>query len=170
MPNDMFKFAHQIRLAAKELETDDIKEEPILIDEKVKTRISKELQAYNVFLRKFMSVKGNEKVLGKIKPLLDNPRLRKPRNSILTMLENNNQLQPIGDISDLITDLRRVLMRYGSKVEKYPAIKLLKEILNYGVVNGVSAFKRLLSAKRRLYNTFGAEGSLEREQQTDNKK
>jgi hypothetical protein len=167
----MLKFAYQIRLAAKELETDtNVKEEPILLDEKIKRRINKELQAYTTFLRKFMSVKGNEKVLGKIKPLFDNPRLRKPRNSILLMLEKGDQVQTVGDIADLVTDLRRILMRYGTMIERYPAIKLLKEILNYGVVNGVPAFKRLLSVERRLYNTFGAEGTLEREQQTEKKK
>jgi hypothetical protein len=171
--NKLLDFAYEIRKAAEDLEpetkNENVKEEPILIDEKAKRRVNKEIQAYSTFLRKFLSVKGNDKVLGKLKPLFDNPRIRKPRNSILLTLEKGEDAAPISNVAELITDLRRILLRYGSLVDRYPAVRLIKEILNFGVVNGIAAFKRLLSTERRLYNTFGAQGSLEREKEKDEK-
>jgi hypothetical protein len=161
--NKLLVFAHEIKLAAKQLTEED----QVLVDDKVKEKVSRELQAYSAFLRKFLQTKGNDEILGKLTPLFQNPRLRKPRNSILLMLEKGDEAAKIGNVADLITELRRILLRYGNMTERYPAVKLLREVLNYGVVNGVPAFKRLLSVERRLYNTFGSQGTLEKDQKQD---
>jgi len=169
MSNDLLVFANEIKKAANELtkEVEAAAKPPVLDDDKQKNRLNKELQTYATFLRKFLSVKGNDEIFSKLTPLFNNPRLRKPRNSILLMLEKGEQTSQTKEIAELIMDLRRIMLRYGSLADRYPAIKLLKEILNYGVVSGVPAFKRLLTIKRRLYNTFGAQGALEKQKQKE---
>jgi len=173
MSNELLVFAKIIRKAAKDLksEAEQPMDDPILIDEDEKRKVNKEMQQYSTFLRKFLSTKGNDKILGKLSLLFENPRIRKPRNAILLMLEKDDKNQsPSKPISELISDLRRILLRYGGMVDRYPAIKLLKEVLNYGVVNGVPAFKRLLTVERKLYNTFGSSGSLEKERKQKTEK
>ncbi|MDD5650203.1 MAG: hypothetical protein PHF86_07305 [Candidatus Nanoarchaeia archaeon] len=158
MSNELLIFSKQIRNAAKKLIEDNTKDK----DEN-EIRINKELQLYTTFIRKFLSVKGNNEIFSKLTPLFENPRLKKPRNAILLMLEKN-ETQPIEKSTpELIMDLRRLLLRYGNLSNRYPAIKLLKEILNYGVVNGVPAFKRLLSIRRRLYTTFNSQAEEKNE-------
>jgi hypothetical protein len=168
MPNELLIFAETIRKTAKEL-MNEKEDDPILIDKDEERKVNKELQEYSTFLRKFLAVKGNDEILSKLSPLFENPRLRKPRNAILLMLEKSEQKSNVKPIAELIMDLRRILLRYGNLVERYPAIKLLKEVLNYGVVNGVPAFKRLLTIDRKLYNTFGAQGKLEKERSKNQK-
>jgi len=165
MSNSLLDYANEIRTAAKKLndEANKTNEDEIPeIDEKEKTRISKEIQLYSTFIRKFLQIKDNAKLLGKISPLVMNPKLKKPRNSILLMLEQGKEATPISDASQLIPELRRVLLRYGSN-ERYPAVVLLKEILNFGLVNGIPAFRRLLDVERRLYNTFSTQAQKREE-------
>lgn len=167
MSNELLVYAQTIREAAKKLAEEP--EDSILIDDDTKKKVNKELQQYATFLRKFLSVKNNEELFAKLSPLFDNPKVRKPRNTILLMLEKGEQVGKPKAANELIPDLRKILLRYGGMVDRYPAIKLIKEILNYGVVNGVPAFKRLLSIERRLYNTFGAQGTLEKEKKQKEK-
>ncbi|MDD5650100.1 MAG: hypothetical protein PHF86_06755 [Candidatus Nanoarchaeia archaeon] len=154
MQNQLLNYANVIKTAALELEAETKKPETDLAAEK---KISKEFQVYSTFLRKFLASKGNDEILSKITPLIDNPRIRKPRNTILMSLEKGAEKRTVGDVAQFLMELRRIMMRYSSMVDRYPAVRLLKEILNFGVVNGVPAFKRLLSVDRRLYNTFNAQ-------------
>lgn len=167
MSKNLLDYANEIRIAAKKLNDEANKaneEEMPEIDEKEKTRISKEIQLYSTFIRKFLQGKDNAKLLAKISPLIRNPKLRKPRNSILLMLEQGKEATPIADASQLIPELRRVLLRYGSN-ERYPAVVLLKEILNFGLVNGIPAFKRLLNVERKLYNSFNTQSKKREERE-----
>lgn len=173
--NDLLLFANEIKKTARQLvaeveNPDQNPEDEILIDDKEKKRIGKEIQAYVTFIRKFLQPKGNDKIFAKLNPLFDNPRLKKARNAILLTLEQGKKDEQVitKDVAQTIMDLKRILMRYTA-VDRYPAVKLLKEILNFGVVNGVPAFKRLLTTERRLYNTFGTQGTLEKDKQKQEK-
>lgn len=159
MQSPLIAYAKSIRTAAMQIEAETKPKDP------KDSKLSQELQAYATFLRKFLTTKGNEDILSKITPLIDNPRVRKPRNTVLMMLEKGEQKRAIGDVAQLIIDIRRVLMRYGQATDRFPSVRLLKEILNFGVVNGVPAFKRLLSVQRRLYNTFNAQEEKKKEQE-----
>lgn len=168
--NNLLVFSKEIKTAAKQLlaktqDPEKTNDDEILIDDKEKQKIGKELQVYSTFIRKFLQQKGNDKILAKMKPLFENPRLKKSRNAILLMLEKEVPEGTSIDVSQIISDLRRILMRYSNLIEKYPAVKLIKEILNFGVVNGVPAFKRILNTNRKLYNIFGTEGTLERKKE-----
>lgn len=153
MLNETLKLAYTIRKIAKELV-----EEEQQIDEKVEEKINKEIQEYSIFLRKFLSIKDNDKILSKINFLIQNPRIKKPKNAILLMLEKQEETS-VPNVTDLIIEIKKLFLRYNNYIERYPALALLKEILNFGVTNGVAAFKRLLTIKKRLYNTFNIEAN-----------
>lgn len=171
MSNELLKFANEVRLVAKDLEAAEpmnIKKMPILIDEKVKRRMSQEVQAYKTFLRKFLMTKGNDKILGILKPLFDNLRTKKPKNTLLTMIDsqsNRKQEQVIGeDIGDVLDQVMKMeTFARSKKLSLFTGLLLLKEILNYGVVKGVNPFKMLLSRPGLLKSTFKDEGKLERQ-------
>ena len=153
MFNETLKLAYSIRKIAKELNEEDQQ-----IDQKVEEKLNKEIQEYSIFLRKFLTIKDNDKILSKIMFLIQNPRIKKPRNAILLMLEKQEETQT-PNVTDLIIEIKKLLLRYNNYIERYPALTLLKEILNFGVTNGVAAFKRLLTVKKRLYNTFNTEAN-----------
>lgn len=156
--NDLLFFASEIKEAAIQLKAEaEAPVEEEVVDKKDEEKVNKELQTYATFIRKFLQIKGNDKIFAKLLPLLENPRNKKPRNSILQTLEKSEPTTMTKDSAEIIMDLKRILMRYNKVAERYPAVKLIKEILNFGVANGVPAFKRLLSIERKLYNSFSTQ-------------
>jgi hypothetical protein len=64
---------------------------------------------------------------------------------------------PFKTATDMITSIRRVLKRYDLRANRYVAVKLLKEILNYGVANGMTSFLRLFTMPNRFWSQFNAQ-------------
>lgn len=160
MSNDLLNFAMIVKKAAQELNDETDKEEKV--SPEVEEKVGKEIQLYSAFIRRFLQVKGNDEIFAKLFPLFDNPRLKKPRNALLLILEKGDEAAATRDVSQIILDLKTLLYRYNANAERYPTVKLLKEVLNFGIANGIPKFKQLLSVKRKLYNTFNTE-SIEKQ-------
>lgn len=166
MSNQLIRFSRQLNFLAKELMTEKpIKKQPIILDEESERKLNTELQAYRRFLKQFLTQEGNDKLLGRLKPLFADPKSKKPiiRPLMKMKMEKTKDLKSLGEYDEINTRLTHILRRYGTPktVDKYPSVKLLKEILNYGVVNGVKPLKVLLSRPTLMVSDFKTHGLLE---------
>jgi hypothetical protein len=173
MSNEMIRFARQLNFLAKELATetssDPIKKQKILISPEDDRMISKELIAYRRPLRTFLSQEENQELFGRLKPLFDNPESKKPIIRPLTKMksERKNTLESLGDYDAILLKLKDILRHYGtpSKINRFPSVKLLKEILNFLVVKGQQPFKKILSNPTILFADFKSHGKLEKQEE-----
>jgi hypothetical protein len=174
----IFKLAAEIKLIAKELEAAKPKQ-VYLKDKKQDTDDSPELSQYRTSLNNFARHKDLAPYLDVLAILMDKGLLNRKisRNILVKQIQQkidevtkaqkdtDKPIEPKMDVNSIIAFLRKFDRRADFKdYKKHPSYRLLKEILNYIVVNrAISAniFKR----PGKFYQLFSAQKEKQQTQE-----
>ena len=155
---ELIKLAKRLRLAADKLEEDAELDSELDNEEEIvgngpedfktiKVEVpEKLLKQYKLILTRLRINPG----LGKIKALIDNITERKSAMILSKMMDEAENKVEI-DINDFVSDLRVIFRRY----KNFPATKLLKQILDFGIKNEWQTLANILRKKNGIWQNCG---------------
>jgi hypothetical protein len=149
--------------------------------------VSDKLSKYRTLLHRFEQHRKDPdntsaiRFLNPLNILFSNIKEQKSRNSLVMEIQssidtiheseqrNEKAEKAIFSSDSLINNMRKILIRYKEKFEKYPAANLLKDVLDFGISYNISQFIDLFIMPSKFKTKFSTQNEQKIKQKIDEK-